>query len=453
MHHDEANLALNMMGHSYLGFFIPLDRNQVCPPFFLIFSKLIYNLVKFNYNAEFSDMLLKFFPLVSGITTLFLFPVLLNSIFANKLLNILGTLFLALNKVAIFYSCVFKQYSFEMLLAVILMNIVYNLKFNNENFYRNILIFLIIGFCPLFSYSSCFIIAGISFYLVYLFFTLKKKEFLIYLSVMCIPLFFILLIVALPLYINTKSYMNAYWNKEFGLHFAEYIKIFFSQIFSESNFNFLYFGVAFVVFCAVMLKKNIKLFFIVAVPFIVTYLISYYSLYPAEDRLLLFIFPAFIINLFFIFSLFKFIKSDIINLILFIPVMFYLGFFISNPPALDDLILKPDVARDVWEYFEKIYDKKTVVIFAGSKNSQMYYSKFFPVKRSSYVLDSTNWYELYNNISPGTYYIISDYSKSYNYLLKRRLLADTNILEYKFFISPWIKNKNKYGWYMKFEKE
>ena len=108
MHHDEANLALNMMGHSYLGFFIPLDRNQVCPPFFLIFSKLIYNLVKFNYNAEFSDMLLKFFPLVSGITTLFLFPVLLNSIFANKLLNILGTLFLALNKVAIFYSCVFN---------------------------------------------------------------------------------------------------------------------------------------------------------------------------------------------------------------------------------------------------------------------------------------------------------------------------------------------------------
>ena len=150
----------------------------------------------------------------------------------------------------------------------------------------------------------------------------------------------------------------------------------------------------------------------------------------------------------------KIFRSCYINIIFNCLILLYLCNFIFYPTATVDYILKPDVARDVWEYFYKNYDGNTPVIFAGSKNSQEYYSKFFPVNRTSYSFSNNmSCLKLYNKIHPGTYYIIANFGKYNNLYLRRKLLADTNILEYKIFVSPWIINRSKNGWYIKFEKK
>ncbi len=453
LHHDEANLALNMMEHSYFDLFGPLDRNQVCPPFFLIFSKFIYNLVKFNYCAGFSDMLLKILPLISGLAVLPLFTLFLDSIFHNKSLNILGTVFLALNKYAVYYSCVFKQYSTEMLVAVVLMLIIYKMAIEKQYSKTNTISFFLIGFAPLFSISSYFILAGIVFYLAYLYLKTREKFYVEYILLVSLPALMLALLIYYPSYLSSHTAMYNYWAEELGLNFTQFIGAFFYKVFHKFKLNFLFLSVTAVVSIGIMLRNNLKLFFISVFPFILTYFFCKMSLYPAENRLILFIFPSLIIILLYLFSLIKFLKNDFINLIIYLFISTYLVLFINKSPTPDSFILKPDMAREVWEYFSAAYDNSTPVIFAGSKNSQNYYNKFFAVNKSGYVFsDGINWSELYDTIPHGTYYIVSDLSKSYNLLLKKKLLADTKIIEYKFFISPWIKSKNKYGWYMKFTK-
>lgn len=454
LHHDEANLALNMIEYSYSEFFMPLERNQVCPPFFLIISKLIYNFVNFNYSARFSDMLLRVLPMLSGLAVLPFFAYLLSKLFKNKLLTLAGTLFLALNDSTVYYSCVFKQYSSEILVSLVLIFLAYNINFKDEKFFSNLVIFFIMGLSALLSFSSYFILTGIFLYLLYLYFKLNnRKQILSYIVAMCVPAFLIGLSIIIPFYTQSSKFMNEYWTGEFGLNFAEFIGVFFYNFLPESETKIFYAAVAVVISCGIMLKENLRLFFIIALPLILTFFVSYFGFYPAEMRLLLFIYPALIIIFLYIFSFIKILKNNFVNLFSCILIFIYLGFFIYNPPSTESFILKPDVARDVWEYFEKNYDNKTLVIFAGSKNSQIYYNKFFAINKYPYVFsDDTNWFEMYQNIPPGMYYIISDFSKSYNFYLKRKLLADTDILEYKIFISPWIRSKNKYGWYMKFIK-
>ncbi len=453
IHHDEANLALNMIEHSYFDLFKPLDRNQVCPPFFLIVSKFIYNLVNFNYCARFSDMLLKVFPLISGLAVVPLFTLFLDSIFHNKSLNILGTMFLALNKYAVYYSCVFKQYSLEMLVALVLMLIIYNIDLKNEKQKTNTIIFFLIGFVPLLSISSYFILAGVVFYLAYLYLKTREKIYVEFILLVSLPALLLVFLIYYPAYALSRIAMYKYWTAELGLNFPQFIGAFFYKVFHKFKFNFLFLPITAVISMGIIIKNNLKLFFIMVFPFILTYLAGYFSFYPAEIRLLLFIFPILIVILLYLFSLVKFLNNGFATLIVCCFISLYLIIFINKSPSPDIFILKPDMAREVWEYFSATYDNSTPVIFAGSKNSQNYYNKFFVVKKSGYVFsDDINWSELYNAIPSGTYYIVSDLSKSYNLLLKKKLLADTKIIQYKFFISPWIKSKNKYGWYMKFTK-
>ena len=43
---DEASIALNILDKGYWDFFKPLEKLQVAPPFSLIFSKLLLNIIQ-----------------------------------------------------------------------------------------------------------------------------------------------------------------------------------------------------------------------------------------------------------------------------------------------------------------------------------------------------------------------------------------------------------------------
>ena len=86
-HCDEANLALNLISRSYPELFLPLERLQVAPPFFLDLSKIFYQFAFFNFTPRVSDLMLRLIPLVSGIAAIPAFGFLLQRLFKNKFIT------------------------------------------------------------------------------------------------------------------------------------------------------------------------------------------------------------------------------------------------------------------------------------------------------------------------------------------------------------------------------
>ena len=78
---DEAALALNITERKSLGLLLPLNFNQVAPFMFLLISKLIG--ASFNY----SELALRFFPLLCSIGAIPLFFYVSTKLFNNSVIN------------------------------------------------------------------------------------------------------------------------------------------------------------------------------------------------------------------------------------------------------------------------------------------------------------------------------------------------------------------------------
>jgi 4-amino-4-deoxy-L-arabinose transferase-like glycosyltransferase len=110
---DEALIVFNIINRSFSGFFEPLDYNQGAPIGFLLFEKL--STILFN-NSEY---VLRLFPLVAGIISLFLFYEVAKSFCRKETVPIALGLF-ALSDRLIYYSSEVKPYSSDVTLALLL---------------------------------------------------------------------------------------------------------------------------------------------------------------------------------------------------------------------------------------------------------------------------------------------------------------------------------------------
>ena len=155
-HCDEANLALNLISRSYPELFQPLERLQVAPPFFLVLSKIFYQFAFFNFTPRVSDLMLRLIPLVSGIAAIPAFGFLLQRLFKNKFVTAAGMLILALAPSAVLYSCIFKQYSTELLVSILTLILFSKIDLKVRNFKP----FLLLGLMPFLSLSSFFVLAA-----------------------------------------------------------------------------------------------------------------------------------------------------------------------------------------------------------------------------------------------------------------------------------------------------
>lgn len=111
---DEAMLALNIIEKDLSGLFGKLDYNQGAPLGFLLLEKLVATLLGSGERA------LRLLPLLAGCASLVLFYVL-----ARKLLSAPGMLvalaLFAVSPTLIYYSSEVKQYSFDVLVALVLL--------------------------------------------------------------------------------------------------------------------------------------------------------------------------------------------------------------------------------------------------------------------------------------------------------------------------------------------
>lgn len=448
-HHDESNLALNLINGSFIDMFKPLKRLQAAPPLFLVISKLNYKLININYTAEFSDAILKIFPFICSVVAVPLFTKLLNSLFKQKFINISGTLILALNPMAIYYSCVFKQYALEMLVTIILLLTITNINFKSENFKKNnIITFILLGFAPLFSLSSYFIIAGIFIYLTYLLIKNRKIFYFQYILATLIPIILTLFIIT-PFYHTHSNGMYIFWQDYFRLNFIQFIKNFLDiyKIIYDIKFSSEIISI-YILYIILISFINKKILFTISTPFTLLYLAVYFSLYPGRGRLLLFAYPLLIILLLFPFSIFKSLQKNIasnilclILIILFLPHIYKL----SNTNLF---ILKPDRAKTTLDYLSKNYDNKSPIIISGSSNSYKYYLRFYNISNNYLFINQDNWKTKLEQQPSGTYYMLSGYYKNSAKDIYEYTIANTKLIEHKQFN---YKNNN-FGYYIKFQK-
>ncbi|MGB5914806.1 MAG: hypothetical protein WBG63_08070, partial [Phormidesmis sp.] len=110
---DEAFVAINLLNRGYGELLLPLDYNQGAPYGFLVIERLAVDM----FGT--SEWVLRLFPFVSGLAALFLF-IRVASYFCTKVGLTVSLALLALCDRAIYYGSELKQYSSDLMLALLL---------------------------------------------------------------------------------------------------------------------------------------------------------------------------------------------------------------------------------------------------------------------------------------------------------------------------------------------
>ena len=377
IHVDEARVALNIIDRSYLGLFKPMDFEQVAPPLFLVICKFFYTFIKFNYTSFFSDILLRFFPCISGILVIPAFGYLLQKLFKNKLLTIIGMFLLAINPAAISFSAKLKQYSTEMLVSVIIL-ITFIKIHPGKTHLKNSLYFLLLGFMNFFSMTALFFYPGGIAYLL-----MKHKQKTKQLVLCTIPLIILIILniyFILSVYNVHYNIMSGFWEANFIAKPYNFIKTMLNELF---RINFYIVLIPFILGTLLLLKKNLKDFLLIASPIPIIYLLSIINYYPAEERLLLFILPCVLTlclysikilfltrrNYYIVFMLFVIL---VINYMIHISQFKYASIhratsvglqmfeYLKNDFKNDGIILSDKLNLYTCKYYERYYKKQNI---------------------------------------------------------------------------------------------
>ncbi len=151
---DEAMLALNIVNRSFTGLFRPLDLNQGAPLGFLLAEKLV------TLVLGGKDYILRIIPLISGVVSLPL-VYLVSKKYLGRLAVFLTLLLFALSSRLIYYSSEVKQYSSDVLAALVLLLVAPKL-FDEEARPGSFVLLGGLGVLTLFfSHPSVFVFAGI----------------------------------------------------------------------------------------------------------------------------------------------------------------------------------------------------------------------------------------------------------------------------------------------------
>ena len=225
---DEACLALNIVSRSYLELLTPLADNQSAPIGFLFTEKLLTNI----FGPH--DWALKIFPFFSFIVSIILFYILNNRLLKSVKAALFSCALFSLNFLLISYSTGVKQYSIDVLVAILI--VLSSLRFNKNKNNLSIFLHTCIGAIAIW-YSNVAVIVLITAAIYDIYFSLfnnDKNKLSVPISIF-IPSF-IWLVSFITYYLlfisnhpHTDNMVN-YWNS----HFLP------NNIFSQEFYIFLY---------------------------------------------------------------------------------------------------------------------------------------------------------------------------------------------------------------------
>jgi len=290
---DEVNVALNLVERSYLDLLQPLDYNQAAPPGFLWIEKLAIQVFGNNEYA------LRLFPLISGIIAIFLFYKLAYDYSSNKLVAPIAIALFCCLRYTVYYSVQLKQYSSDLMIALLLFLILSPLR-NQHLSKRTILLVSVLGaICIWFSHPAIFVLAAIE---LITFVTTPIKQwhrmitnrFPIYLTWL-ISFAFLYVLTIVPTLGNQElvsSWGARYPDSVFDIMWGlDALGRFFYRPLGFFGFRDGIAILTFLIGCIACYRQNpIKLLQLNA-PLLVTLMAAYLQKYPFRERLILFLVP------------------------------------------------------------------------------------------------------------------------------------------------------------------
>jgi len=289
---DEAMLALNIVNRNFLDLFKPLDYDQGAPIGFLLVEKL------FNLLFGRNELVLRFFPLILGLLSLWIFYLLLKRFTHGTSLAIAFALF-ALNPRLIYYSSEVKQYIGDVFVTIVLLLIASHVFEKSSG--KRLGILTISGVIALwFSHPSLFVLAGIgvSLFISYI----QKRDFksirpIIGMGILWLANIFILYSLTLG-QLKSNSFMMNYWQDAFApMPPWSDLKWFWGAFTANADVHFAITIAPWILFVLILAglvelfiqKKQIAASIIWIMFF--TLLASSLKLYPSLERMVLFLTP------------------------------------------------------------------------------------------------------------------------------------------------------------------
>ncbi|MGB7441096.1 MAG: glycosyltransferase family 39 protein [Coleofasciculaceae cyanobacterium] len=294
---DEAVLALNIVNRSYLELLQPLDYNQAAPIGFLMVEKLAVQLFG---NHEYS---LRLFPFVSSLVSLLLFYKLARQCLRPKAILIALSLFGSLNYL-VYYSSEVKQYSSDVLVALMLCLFSIQLTVKKQTLTKVVLLGVVGIIAIWFSHPAIFVVVGMT--TSSLFRLIKSKREVKHTLVVAATYLSWLLSFLAFYFLSLKklnnnqdlmeSWRSAFPSNPFDINWLleKLLKLFINPL----GFNELLAGVAIIAFicgCVSMFTRKREFFALLLSPLFFTVLAAYLHKYPFRNRLLLFLSPFLIL--------------------------------------------------------------------------------------------------------------------------------------------------------------
>ena len=294
---DECRLAITMLDKNLWQMFLPLGDAQSAPPIFMFLSKILVNL--FGYK----ERVLHFIPYVASIASLGFFYNICKNYFSKKLTTIIATFLFSINLPIISYAFTFKQYSLDVLFALVCINYFPKIDIKSLNTKKLILLSISLIILPFISLPSLFFIAGL--FMLNLIKNYKGKEFYKKSLTICIPFILMMGIYYWNVLLPSKTdldlvfpnyWVNGFWNLSI-LGFVRIITFNFLFDFAPNKlmlFIFVLFVLGFVS-CVLDKKDTQKTSYFITVVLVTALLASLFNIYPMVGRVALYLTPIFLL--------------------------------------------------------------------------------------------------------------------------------------------------------------
>lgn len=374
---DECRLLSAILDKSWLQLFLRLDDAQSAPPLFIIFERIWGCILGFGARS------LKLIPLLSSIVSIVLFYKLSLKFLNRKYTILIANVMFAINIKLLYFSSVIKQYSNDVLFALICCLVFYKLDIMELS--RRKLFFLSVFICvlPLISLPTLFFIA--SFLIMNLIKHKDNKPFYMRLLGLIAPGLITLGLYycynLLPSRLLLEEYFPNYWDSGLiGLSWVGFIKAqisLFKYLFLPNTYYLLaiplfYIGVYFAY------KENLQIHKYVLYVLVLVLLASVLKLYPIAGRVALYLVPFLI--LFFLKPLDSF---DLKNLKFYVFLLCFLLVFGKYNFSFGKMLVKEQAYIDyspkvLMQTLIKNYNPNTDVVLCNSASSASYvfYSRY-----------------------------------------------------------------------------
>jgi hypothetical protein len=383
--HDEANLALNLVNRSFAGLTQPLDYEQGAPIGFLFIEKF-FLIILGN-----KDYILRLFPLITGLLSLYMIYRITKEYFGTAGLFAVGAL--AISYPLIYYSSELKQYSSDVLFALLLIYL--SLRCLKENApFQNFLLLGIAGFISIWiSHPSAFVLAGIGITLFFAKTTQKKTPPLFWtigLGAAWTASFGTEYLVSLR-YLAADSFLQNYWRPAFlplpiWDHLDWLSKTYATLLNISANPSTWYQMVLYSILALIgafgLFKRDRHIAMILLLPFPIALIASALQKYPLRERFMLFLIPEFILltaeGLKQIFTAFKKLTKNLTWAVALSAVIILLG---TSATISFENFLTPNLGEDIKPVLQYIEENKApgdiVYVYHGARPSFVYYAESY----------------------------------------------------------------------------